>query len=70
MILERNYDPVIVFSFSKKECEKLALSMVTLDLTDKDEKVLVNSIFTRCGVLTSVGHISPIFHLFPAPSVP
>ena len=47
MILERNYDPVIVFSFSKKECEKLALSMVTLDLTDKDEKVLVHSIFTR-----------------------
>ena len=45
MILERNYDPVIVFSFSKKECEKLALSMVTLDLTDKDEKLLVTSIF-------------------------
>lgn len=45
MILERNYDPVIVFSFSKKECEKLALSMVSLDLTDKDEKTLVSSIF-------------------------
>ncbi|GAX80204.1 hypothetical protein CEUSTIGMA_g7642.t1 [Chlamydomonas eustigma] len=45
MIIERNYDPVIVFSFSKKECEKLALSMVALDLTDKDEKVLVESIF-------------------------
>ena len=45
MLLERNYDPVIVFSFSKKECEKLALSMVSLDLTDKDEKTLVTSIF-------------------------
>ena len=45
MILERNYDPVIVFSFSKRECEKLALSMVSLDLTDKDEKTLVTSIF-------------------------
>ena len=56
MILERNYDPVIVFSFSKKECEKLALSMVTLDLTDKDEKTLVNSIFTSAvECLTPVG---------------
>lgn len=48
MIQERNYDPVIVFSFSKKECEALATQMVGLDLTDDDEKKLVDNIFSRC----------------------
>lgn len=45
MIIERNFDPVIVFSFSKKECERLVLSMAALDLTDATEKQLVSSIF-------------------------
>jgi ATP-dependent RNA helicase DOB1 len=66
MILERNYDPVIVFSFSKRECEKLALSMVTLDLTDKDEKTLVTSIFkSAVECLSSVRdlHDSVMMHV-------
>jgi ATP-dependent RNA helicase DOB1 len=45
MIIERNFDPVIVFAFSKKECERLVLSMSALDLTDDTEKKLVSSIF-------------------------
>mmetsp|Transcript_5957 Transcript_5957/g.15823 ORF Transcript_5957/g.15823 Transcript_5957/m.15823 type:complete len:1086 (-) Transcript_5957:281-3538(-) len=45
MIMERNYEPVIVFSFSKKECEKLALNMAQLDLNDEDEKKLVDTIY-------------------------
>eukprot|EP00983_Pelagomonas_calceolata_P104219 1159000-Pelagomonas_calceolata.AAC.7 len=36
---------VIVFSFSKKECEKLALNMAQLDLNDEDEKKLVDTIY-------------------------
>ena len=31
MVMERNLAPVIVFSFSKKECEAYALQMAKLD---------------------------------------
>jgi superfamily II RNA helicase len=31
MIMERKFQPVIVFSFSKKECEAYALQMSKLD---------------------------------------
>jgi len=31
MIMERSFAPVIVFSFSKKECEAYALQMARLD---------------------------------------
>jgi ATP-dependent RNA helicase DOB1 len=34
MIMERNYDPVIVFCFSKRECESLALAMAKVDFND------------------------------------
>ena len=38
---------VIVFSFSKKECEALALQMATLDLNSDDEKTLVAGVFNN-----------------------
>ena len=31
MILERNFAPVIVFSFSKKDCEAYAMQMSKID---------------------------------------
>ena len=34
MIMLKNYNPVIVFSFSKRECEHLALKMSKLDFND------------------------------------
>lgn len=45
MILERNFDPCIVFSFSKLECEELSRQMQGLDLSDEDEKKLIGEIF-------------------------
>ncbi|CAM6129641.1 unnamed protein product [Calypogeia fissa] len=45
MIMLRQYDPVIVFCFSKRDCEAQALQMERLDLTDDDEKKLVEQIF-------------------------
>lgn len=37
--MERNMDPAIIFSFSKKDVEAYARSIVTkYDLTTKDEK--------------------------------
>jgi len=36
MIMERNYAPVIVFSFSKKDCESYATQMARLDFNTGD----------------------------------
>lgn len=46
MIMQRQYDPVIVFSFSKRDCEILAMQMAKLDLNVEDEKKLVDTIFS------------------------
>ncbi|WOK97165.1 DExH-box ATP-dependent RNA helicase DExH9 isoform X1 [Canna indica] len=45
MIIQRQYDPVIIFSFSKRECEFLAMQMAKLDLNEEDEKVNIETIF-------------------------
>ena len=42
MIMDKHYDPVIVFSFSKKECEAYALALSKLDLITEEEKVCVD----------------------------
>ena len=38
MIMGKNYDPVIVFAFSKRDCEALAMQMGKLSFTTDDEK--------------------------------
>ncbi|ONK56818.1 uncharacterized protein A4U43_C10F13320 [Asparagus officinalis] len=45
MIIQRQYDPVIIFSFSKRDCEFLAMQMAKLDLNEEDEKINVETIF-------------------------
>lgn len=45
MIMERNFAPVIIFSFSKKDCETYALQMSKLDLNTMEEKKLVDEVF-------------------------
>ncbi|XP_047341316.1 DExH-box ATP-dependent RNA helicase DExH9 [Impatiens glandulifera] len=45
MIVLRQYDPVILFSFSKRECEFLAMQMAKLDLNQDDEKDNTETIF-------------------------
>ncbi|KAI3427412.1 hypothetical protein D9Q98_010327 [Chlorella vulgaris] len=45
MIADRNFDPVIVFSFSKRECEALAQQMQAIDMNGEAEKKLVDGIF-------------------------
>jgi len=45
MIMDRKFDPVIVFSFSKRDCEEHALHLAKLDFCDVDEKNLITSIF-------------------------
>ncbi|CAK9325858.1 unnamed protein product [Citrullus colocynthis] len=45
MIMERNFQPVIVFSFSRRECEQHAMSMSKLDFNTQEEKDTVEHIF-------------------------
>ncbi|XP_015178986.1 PREDICTED: superkiller viralicidic activity 2-like 2 [Polistes dominula] len=47
MIMERNFAPVIIFSFSKKDCEVYAMQMAQLDLNTMDEKKLVDEVFNN-----------------------
>ncbi|CAK9224731.1 unnamed protein product [Sphagnum jensenii] len=47
MIMERKFQPVIVFSFSRRECEQYALSMSKLDFNTDDEKATVEEVFTN-----------------------
>ena len=45
MIMLKNFNPVIVFSFSKRECEALALNLSTLAFNDNSEKEMVSKVF-------------------------
>eukprot|EP00605_Chrysophyceae_sp_TOSAG23-4_P001148 GSChrysophyteH1.ASY1.ANO1.1255.1 assembled CDS len=45
LVMERDLDPCIVFSFSKKECETFALQMARLDFNSSEEKELVGQVF-------------------------
>lgn len=47
MIMVKNYNPVIVFSFNKRECEANALSMAKSEFNSTDEQGLVINIFTN-----------------------
>ena len=40
MVMERNYDPVIVFSFAKRECEAYATQMSRLDFTSPEVRAV------------------------------
>lgn len=45
MIMERKFQPVIIFSFSRRECEQHAMSMSKLDFNTNEEKEVVEQVF-------------------------
>jgi ATP-dependent RNA helicase DOB1 len=45
MIVDRNYDPVIVFAFNKGECESFANALHKVDLCDENEKEMIDAIY-------------------------
>eukprot|EP00930_Biecheleria_cincta_P028758 TRINITY_DN20049_c0_g1_i1.p1 TRINITY_DN20049_c0_g1~~TRINITY_DN20049_c0_g1_i1.p1 ORF type:complete len:1065 (+),score=272.73 TRINITY_DN20049_c0_g1_i1:63-3257(+) len=47
MCSDRGYLPVIVFSFSRKECEANAVALKKMDVTDDDEKRLIDEVFNN-----------------------
>jgi ATP-dependent RNA helicase DOB1 len=47
MIMQRNYDPAIVFSFSKKDCEKYAQQASKLTLSTPEDREMVTQVFNN-----------------------
>ncbi|KAL1408467.1 ATP-dependent RNA helicase mtr4 [Vanrija albida] len=45
LIMTRNLNPVIIFAFSKRECESLAMQMSKLDFNTEDEAKTVEQVF-------------------------
>ena len=45
MIMLKNYNPVIVFSFSKRDCEAYALQMSNLTFNEQSERDMVDKVF-------------------------
>jgi len=68
MIMTKNYNPVIVFSFSKRECEAYALQMSSMAFNDDSEKALVVKVFSSAIEMLSeedrslpqIQHILPL----------
>ena len=81
MIMERHYEPVIVFSFSKRECEAHAMAMSKLDFNTgscslqvrldsrraEDEKALVEEVFGNAIASLSDDdkHLPQVEHVLP-----
>jgi ATP-dependent RNA helicase DOB1 len=47
LVMTRNLNPVIVFSFSKKDCETFALELKREDYTDEVEKDLISQVYAN-----------------------
>jgi ATP-dependent RNA helicase DOB1 len=47
LVMTRNLNPVIVFSFSKKDCETFALELKKEDYTDEVEKDLISQVYAN-----------------------
>ncbi|WVF70153.1 hypothetical protein IAT40_004941 [Kwoniella sp. CBS 6097] len=45
LIMRRNLNPVIIFAFSKRECEDLAMQMQKFDFNTEDEAATVQQVF-------------------------
>lgn len=43
--MDKKFDPVIIFSFSKREVEGYGMAMTKFDLTTEDEKEKIKLIF-------------------------
>ena len=67
MIMQKSYNPVIVFSFSKRECENYALQMAQLAFNDDSEKEMVGKVFGGAiDMLSEEDKTLPqIVHLLP-----
>ncbi|KAL7776945.1 hypothetical protein CFE70_007365 [Pyrenophora teres f. teres 0-1] len=67
MIMVKSYNPVIVFSFSKRECENYALAMSSLAFNDDSEKAMVTKVFNSAIEMLSEEdrQLPQIQHILP-----
>lgn len=67
MIMMKNYNPVIVFSFSKRDCEHNAIQISSMSFNDESEKNMVTKVFN--SALNSLNEedkkLPQIEHLLP-----
>ncbi|KAJ3028956.1 UNVERIFIED_CONTAM: ATP-dependent RNA helicase mtr4 [Siphonaria sp. JEL0065] len=67
MIMLKNYHPVIVFAFSKRECESNALQLSKMDFNLETERDMVQSVFSNA--IQSLGeddrNLPQIEHILP-----
>ena len=67
MIMLKNYNPVIVFAFSKRECEALALTLSKYEFNSADEQANVEKIFASAiaGLAPSDRTLPQIENILP-----
>lgn len=67
MIMVKHYNPVIVFSFSKRECESYALQMSSMAFNDESEKNMVSKVFNSAIEMLSEEdkQLPQIQHILP-----
>jgi ATP-dependent RNA helicase DOB1 len=67
MIMVKHYNPVIVFSFSKRECEAYALQMSSMAFNDDSEKNMVSKVFNSAIEMLSEEdkQLPQIQHILP-----
>ncbi|RMZ66091.1 hypothetical protein GMOD_00005160 [Pyrenophora seminiperda CCB06] len=67
MIMIKSYNPVIVFSFSKRDCENYALAMSSLAFNDDSEKAMVTKVFNSAIEMLSEEdrQLPQIQHILP-----
>lgn len=67
MIMTKNYNPVIVFSFSKRDCEAYAIQMSTMSFNEDSEKAMVSKVFESALEMLSPDdkNLPQIQHLLP-----
>ncbi|EXJ58711.1 hypothetical protein A1O7_06140 [Cladophialophora yegresii CBS 114405] len=67
MIMTKNYNPVIVFSFSKRDCEAYAIQMSSMSFNEDSEKAMVSKVFDSALEMLSPEdkNLPQIQHLLP-----
>ncbi|OAA37629.1 ATP-dependent RNA helicase DOB1 [Metarhizium rileyi] len=67
MTIKKKFNPVIVFNFSKRECESMALSISNLSFNDDSEKAMVRKVFHNAieSLAEQDRELPQIQHLLP-----
>ncbi|KAI5456535.1 rRNA-processing arch domain-containing protein [Mariannaea sp. PMI_226] len=67
MTIRKKFNPVIVFNFSKRECENMAMAISGLSFNDDSEKALVQKVFNNAieSLAEQDRELPQIVHLLP-----